>query len=84
MINEIIIKYRKINKMSQSILGEIIGYSQDTISLWENGKAIPDYNALRKLCVIFNLEPNELMEMETEQQRKMVFNSLNKSTKLEN
>lgn len=70
MINEIIQKYRKNAGYSQSELGFLLGYSQDTISLWEKGKANPDYNNLRKLCIIFNISADELLEVETQEQRK--------------
>ena len=29
------------NKLSQKAFGEILSVSQDTISLWENGKSLP-------------------------------------------
>ena len=72
MINEIIKKYRKNAGFSQSELGFMLGYSQDTISLWEKGLANPDYNNLRKLCVIFNISADELLEVETQEQRKEI------------
>lgn len=72
MINEIIKKYRKNAGFSQSELGFMLGYSQDTTSLWEKGLANPDYNNLRKLCVIFNISADELLEVETQEQRKEI------------
>ena len=29
------------NKLSQKAFGEILSVSQDTVSLWENGKSLP-------------------------------------------
>lgn len=58
-INQIIaenIKYlRKQNKMTQEDLGNKIGYSDKTISKWENGDTMPDVQTLYSLANIFGV-----------------------------
>ena len=82
MINEIIKKYRKFNKLTQQELGNLLGYSADTISLWEKGKIKPDYESIKKLCILFKISADELLEIETSEQRKNVVinNSFNNNT----
>ena len=72
MFKEILKKYRKIHKITQTQLGQMINYSQDTISLWEQGKALPDYNAIKQLAVLFNITADELLEIQTREQRKNI------------
>lgn len=80
MINEIIKKYRKFNKMTQKDLGEILGYSPDTISLWEKGKIKPDYESIKKMCIVFNISADELLEIDTQEQKAKYINSFNNTT----
>ena len=65
--------------MTQEQLAQKIGTTQDTISLWELGKSKPDFDSIRQLCIIFGISADELLEIETENQRKQVkiFNSFN-------
>lgn len=78
-ITEIIKFYRKQCNLTQSELGVKLGVSQDAISLWEKGKAQPNYEILRKMCIIFDIDGNEILNLETEAQRKQVkiYNSFN-------
>jgi len=71
-IAEIIKLNRKQKGLTQQELGNQIGVSQDTISIWEKGKAQPTYDILRKLCIIFEIDGNEILELETEAQRKNI------------
>lgn len=78
-VNELIKLYRKQSKLTQEQLAQKIGTTQDTISLWELGKSKPDFDSIRQLCIIFGISADELLEIETETQRKQVkiFNSFN-------
>lgn len=83
-IQDILKFYRKQYKFTQTELGNKLGVSQDAISLWEKGKAQPNYEILRKLCIIFDISGDEILDIETEKQRKQVninhsFNSYNVS-----
>ena len=71
-IKSLIKYYRKQCKLTQSELGVKLGVSQDAISLWEKGKAQPNYEILRKMCIIFDIDGNEILDLETEAQKKQV------------
>lgn len=63
-IGEFIAKERKDKKLTQAKLAELIFVSEKTISKWENGNGIPDTNSLPKLCEIFGVSLNELLNGE--------------------
>ncbi len=80
-IKSLIKYYRKELKLTQKQLAEKVGTTHDTVSLWELGKSKPDYNTLQKLCIVFDISGDEILDLETEAQRKQVkiFNSFNNS-----
>lgn len=55
---------RKSKKLTQSKLAEKLFVSEKTVSKWENGKGIPDTIILPKLCEIFDISINELLNGE--------------------
>jgi len=55
---------RKAKKLTQAKLAKEIFVSEKTISKWENGRGIPDTNSLSKLCDIFDVTINELLNGE--------------------
>ena len=55
---------RKAKKLTQAKLAEKLFVSEKTISKWETGKGIPDTNSLPKLCEIFGISINELLNGE--------------------
>ena len=63
-IGEFIAKERKEKKLTQAKLAEQLYVSEKTISKWENGNGIPDTNTLPKLCEIFGVSLNELLNGE--------------------
>ena len=63
-IGEFIAKERKAKKLTQAKLAEKVFVNEKTISKWENGKGIPDTNSLPKLCEIFDVNLNELLNGE--------------------
>lgn len=72
MIGKIIKENRIAKNYSQQQLGMLLGFSQDTISLWELNKSYPDYETLRKLCVLFDISGDEILLIETDKQRKEI------------
>lgn len=67
------IKLQRIDKeLTQGQLAKAIGVNSYTISDWECNRTEPDINAVRKLCVIFGITSDELLQIETEEQRKQV------------
>lgn len=52
---------RKEQKLSQTQLAEKLGLSQDTVSLWELDKALPDVLSVIKLAKIFDVTTDEIL-----------------------
>ena len=63
-IGEFIMAERKAKKLTQAKLAEKLFVSEKTISKWEHGKGLPDTNILPKLCEIFGISINELLNGE--------------------
>lgn len=63
-IGNFILNERKAKKLTQAKLAEKLFVSEKTVSKWENGKGIPDTNILPKLCEIFEISLNELLNGE--------------------
>ena len=55
-------KIRKTKKISQVALSVKLGVSQETISAYENGKAYPSIDTLLKLCDVFNVSADYLLD----------------------
>ncbi len=53
---------RKSKGISQVALSVKLGVSQETISAYENGKAFPSVDILLKLCEIFNVSSDYLLD----------------------
>ena len=63
-IGALIATERKAKKLTQAKLAKKLFVSEKTISKWENGNGIPDTNTLPKLCEIFKISINELLNGE--------------------
>ena len=63
-IGLLIKELRKEQNMTQTKLAELLQTTQDTISLWELGKSMPDIYALIKLAKLFNVSTDYLLELE--------------------
>ena len=61
--NYIAQKRRALN-LTQEQLGEILNVSNKTVSKWENGKCMPDYSIVEKLCETLQITISELMDGE--------------------
>lgn len=77
-LQEFIKFYRKSKKLTQKQFGEIFDVSQDTVSLWELGKLKPNYENLRKMCILFEIDGNYILEIATNKQRKEIQMNSNK------
>lgn len=55
---------RKENGLSQSDFGKILNVSQDTISLWEKGKSLPDVLSVVAICKRFNMSADFILGLE--------------------
>lgn len=63
-IGNFIAKRRKEKNLTQAGLAEKIGVSNKTISKWETGKCMPDYNVIQNLCEVLEISISELMDAE--------------------
>ena len=54
-ISKNIKKYRKLNKMTQKRLGELVGVSTAAVSNWETGSNSIDIDSLFKVCQALNV-----------------------------
>ena len=59
-----IARKRKEQNLTQEQLAEQLGVSNKTISKWENGKCMPDYSVIQKLCGALHVTIPELMDGE--------------------
>ena len=63
-IGNFITQERKERKMTQAKLAEKLFVSEKTVSKWENGKGVPDTEILPKICEVFEISINELLNGE--------------------
>ena len=52
---------RKAKNLKQSELGASVGYSDKTISKWENGASVPDIAALASLADFFGVSVDDIL-----------------------
>lgn len=50
------------NRLTQKELGEKLGFSARTISDWECGNTEPDFLTLKKLCALFNVSYEDILD----------------------
>ena len=60
-MGEKIKEIRLENGLSQAKFGEILHVSQDTISLWEKGKSIPNTEYVILICKTFDISADYLL-----------------------
>lgn len=54
-------RIRKENNLSQEQLAEELGVSRQSVSKWESGQAYPEMDKILKLCNMFNLSIDDLI-----------------------
>ena len=59
-----IARKRKEQNLTQEQLAQQLGVSNKTISKWENGKCMPDYSIIQRLCEALHVTLPELMDGE--------------------
>ena len=55
------------SNMSQTVLAEKLGVTNKAVSKWENGKAKPTTDIIRKLAIVFNEPLEKLLTLNDEQ-----------------
>ena len=73
---------RKQWKVSQQELAQILNVAQTLISQWELNICEPSADMLRKIFVLFEIEPSYFFGIDTEQQRQEVLNSMQLNNKI--
>lgn len=68
---------RKLNKLSQEQLAEIVGVDPKHISFLENGKNFPSANLLMNLVKALKIEIKELFSFEHQMNRDQIIENLN-------
>ena len=63
-IGEIIKSLRIESKMTQTELASLLFTSQDTISLWERDKSLPDVKSVIKMASIFKVTTDYILGVE--------------------
>lgn len=63
-IGNYIAQKRRAQNLTQEQLAEALGVSNKTVSKWENGKCMPDYSVIQKLCGALHVTLAELMDRE--------------------
>jgi len=64
MLGDRIKKARKIKKLTQKQLAELIGAKHSSVSDWENNLHRPDINTIPKICEALNVKGSWLLEEE--------------------
>lgn len=62
-IGKKIAELRKKSHLTQTELAKLLHTSQDTISLWELNKSLPDVESVVMLCKIFNVSSDYLLDL---------------------
>ena len=68
MIGKIIKDLRKEIGCTQNKLADILGITQDSVSLWENGKRIPDTQYIIAMAKFFDVSADYLLGLSDEYQ----------------
>lgn len=63
-IGQTIKELRKEKNLSQTELAKLLYTSQDTISLWERGKSLPDIMAIIRMTQIFGVTSDYILGLE--------------------
>lgn len=68
-----ILDKRKEKGLTQSQVGDEVGVSFQTVSLWENGKAVPQMDKMEKLAKLYDVSLAWLLEKESVDSVRSVF-----------
>lgn len=69
LFGNFIFEKRKCAGLSQSQVARLLGVSDKAVSKWENGKAKPGTDTLRKMATLFQVPIDELLQMREEERK---------------
>lgn len=69
---EYIYKLRTEKGLSQAKLGKMLGVSDKAVSKWENGKAKPHVDMLKKLANVLDASFDDMLDMPTKKNKKQI------------
>ena len=64
LFSEKILKLRRMRGLSQDEAAELIGVSRQALSRWETGTALPDASNIAKICRVFDVSADYLLNDE--------------------
>ncbi|MBQ6065440.1 MAG: helix-turn-helix transcriptional regulator [Clostridia bacterium] len=64
-----LIKYRKLNGLTQLELADCLNYSDKSVSKWERGDGMPDVFVLARIALLYGISVSELIG-ETDKSKK--------------
>jgi DNA-binding XRE family transcriptional regulator len=62
MLNDKLIELRAKSRRSRKIVADCVDIAQSTYRSYETGRSKPNSDTIKKLCWLFNISPNELLE----------------------
>lgn len=62
MLSDVLKNLRTINKLTQEDLADSLNVTRQTIAKWEKGEAVPDIFALKKMCEMYQVSIDDLLE----------------------
>lgn len=62
-------KLRRLNDLTQTQMAKLIKISTTGYASWEQGLSEPSIEDIKKICVIFEVSADELLELETNEQK---------------
>ena len=66
------------NNLTQKSFAQRINVNQSQVSDWTSGKSKPSYDAIREICLAFNLSADYIMGFKTPDQKKTKFKVSNR------
>ena len=75
-ISDKISELRKARGITQEKLGELLGVTSQAVSRWEKGDSMPDIMLIPKLCEIFGISSDYLLEVPANVQKQNYLNAI--------
>ena len=70
-ISKNLIRYRKMNNLTQMELAVALNYSDKAISKWERGESLPDIYVLSLIADFYNITVNDLISDQLGENKKI-------------